>query len=84
MHDSEYDIQIWWTRGWKCRTSAQPKCDIFNRGLSYLNVARTIVTRSSFDNDERHVTAFWPINEAVHSWPYDKMAYRLALLHDVE
>ena len=22
MHDSECDIQIWWTRGWKCRTRA--------------------------------------------------------------
>jgi len=28
-------------------------------------------TRSSFDNDERHVTAFQPISEAAHSWSYD-------------
>jgi len=30
MHGSECDIEIWWTRGWKCRMRAQPKCDIFN------------------------------------------------------
>ena len=24
------DIEIWWTRGWKCRTKAQSECDIFN------------------------------------------------------
>jgi len=29
-HVSEFDIQIWWTRGWKCRTQAAPSCDIFN------------------------------------------------------
>jgi len=43
MHGSESDIQIWWTRGWKCRTRAAPSCDIFNRGSSYLNVTRTTV-----------------------------------------
>jgi len=40
MHGSESDIQIWWTRGWKYRTRAQPECD---RGSSYLNVARMTV-----------------------------------------
>ena len=34
MHGSEFDIQIWWTQGWKCRTTSQPECDIFNRGSS--------------------------------------------------
>jgi len=29
--------------------------------------------RSSFDNDECHVTACRPISEAAHSWSYDKM-----------
>ena len=43
MHGSECVIQIWRTRGWKCRTRARPECDIFNRGLSYLNVAGTTV-----------------------------------------
>jgi len=41
MHGSECDIHIWRTRGRKCCTRAQPKCDIFNRGSSYLHVART-------------------------------------------
>ena len=43
MHGSECDVEIWWTRGWKCRMRVQPECDIFNRGSSYLNVARTTV-----------------------------------------
>ena len=30
-------------------------------------------TRSSFDNDERHVTAFRPISEAALSWSWDKI-----------
>jgi len=34
MHSSECDIEVWWTRGWKCRTRTQPECDIFSRGLS--------------------------------------------------
>ena len=29
------------------------------------------VTRWSFDNDERHVTAFRPVSEAARSWSYD-------------
>jgi len=29
------------------------------------------VTRRSFHNDKRHVTAFRPISEAAHSWSYD-------------
>jgi len=41
MHGSECDIHIWRTRGRKCCTTAQPKCDIFNRGSSYLHAART-------------------------------------------
>ena len=35
------------------------------------NDTRSIVTRSSFDNDERHVTAVRPITEAAHSWSYN-------------
>jgi len=27
----------------------------------------------SFDNDQRHVTAFWPVCEAGHSWSYDEV-----------
>jgi len=34
------------------------------------------VTRWSFDNDERHVTAFRPISEAAHSWSYDKLKWQ--------
>ena len=29
MHGSKSDIQIWLTRGWKCRMRAQLECDIF-------------------------------------------------------
>jgi len=36
-----------------------------------LNASRSTVTRSAFDNDECHVTAFRPISEAAHSWSYD-------------
>jgi len=32
------------------------------------------VTRSLFDNDQRHVTAFRPISEAAHSWSYDNVS----------
>jgi len=38
----------------------------------HYNDTRSTVTRSSFDNDKRHVTAFRPISEAAHSWSYDK------------
>jgi len=44
MHGSEWDIEIWWTRGWKCSTRVQPECDIFNR-WSYFSVERTTVLR---------------------------------------
>ena len=27
-HGSEWDMEIWQTRGWKCHTRVQPKCDI--------------------------------------------------------
>ena len=37
-------------------------------------------TRSSFDNDECHVTAFQPISEAAHSWSYD-IVYCMHLQH---
>ena len=33
---------------------------------------QSTVTSWSFDNDERHVTAFRPISEAAPSWSYDK------------
>ena len=36
-----------------------------------VNASRSTVTRSAFDNDECHVTAFRPISEAAHSWSYD-------------
>ena len=42
-HSWSYDNQIWWIWGWKCRMRAQPECDMFNRELSYLNVARMTV-----------------------------------------
>ena len=38
----------------------------------HCNDTRLTVTRWSFDNDERHVTAFRPISEAARSWSYDK------------
>ena len=38
------------------------------------NDTRSTVTRWSFDNDQRHVTAFRPISEAAHSWPYDNVS----------
>jgi len=31
---SECVIEIWWTRGWKCRTRVQPECDIFNFAMA--------------------------------------------------
>ena len=37
------------------------------------NDTRSTVTRWSFDTDQRHVMAFWPISEAAHSWSYDKI-----------
>ena len=37
MHGSQCDMQI------RCRTGAQPECDIFNRESSYFNVVRTTV-----------------------------------------
>jgi len=39
--------------------------------VQHCNVARSTTTRSSFDNDERHVTAFRSISEAARSWSYD-------------
>ena len=40
------------------------QCDI-------CSIAYRPPTRSAFDNDECHVTAFRPIIEAAHSWSYD-------------
>jgi len=37
----------------------------------HYNDTRSTMTRLSFDNDQRHVTAFRPISEAAHSWSYD-------------
>jgi len=42
-HSRSWDMEIMTTLGWKCHTRAQPECDIFNLGLSYLNVALTTV-----------------------------------------
>ena len=39
------------------------------------NVEPSTATRSAFDNDECHVTAFRPISETAHSWSYDKITY---------
>jgi len=39
----------------------------------HYNDTRSTVTRRSFDNDKRHVTAFRPISEAAHSWSYDNI-----------
>ena len=41
----------------------------------HYNDTRSTVTRLSFDNDQRHGTAFRPISEAAHSWSYDKTTY---------
>ena len=40
------------------------------------NDTRSTVTRWSFDNDQRHVTAFRPISEVAHSWLYDNQIWR--------
>jgi len=47
---------------------------IFLRYLLHVNCLshRRPPTRSAFDNDECHMTAFRPISEAAHSWSYDK------------
>jgi len=36
------------------------------------------MTRWSFDNGQRHVTAFRPISEAARSWSYDNVFWRFA------
>jgi len=41
------------------------------------NVEPSTVTRSAFDNDECHVTAFRPICDAAHSWSYDNICWLL-------
>jgi len=41
--------------------------------LGELAVMHGHVTRSSFDIDECHVTAFRPVSEVTHSWSYDNM-----------
>ena len=38
----------------------------------HYNDTRSTVTRWSFDNVKRHVTAFRPISEAAHNWSYDR------------
>jgi len=69
-HGSECDMQIWRTRGWKCRTrAAQLDCYISTLGSWYFNV--TLTTVHHLYNDECHVTAFRPISEAAHSWSYE-------------
>jgi len=60
---SEYDIQIWWTRGWKCRTRAQPECDIFNlrsiifdRRMTSYELLRWLVEMQSRDVDHYYIS----------------------------
>jgi len=36
------------------------------------------MTRWSFDNGQRHVTAFRPVSEAARSWSYDNVFWRFA------
>jgi len=43
--------------------------------VCHYNDTRSTVTRWSFDNDQRHVTAFRPISEAAHSWSCDKLQW---------
>jgi len=59
MHGSEWTSKLWWTRGWKCRTRAQPECDIFNRGSSYFNVARTTVLQNCISSSETVAKCEW-------------------------
>jgi len=44
------------------------------------NDTRSTVTRWSYDNDQRHVTAFRPISEAAHSWSCDN----IQMMHGVD
>ena len=37
-------------------------------------------TRSSFNNDERHMMAFRPVSEAAHSWSYDNGICHISIL----
>ena len=39
----------------------------------YYHDTRSAVTRWSFNNDQRHVTAIRPVSEAAHIWSYDKL-----------
>ena len=48
--------------------------DIFYvRYLTYNMSDSVTVTRRPFDNAQRHVTAFRPVSDAVHSWSYDNI-----------
>ena len=57
----------------------QPRIIIFDILINICNIEPSrdcsmelsTVTRAAFDNDECHVTAFWPISEAAISWSYD-------------
>jgi len=58
-HTTKHDTQSFvgrenmTTRGWKCHTRAQPKCDIFNVWSSYIHVPLTTV---------RHLlNVLWPL-----------------------
>ena len=42
-HGSEWDMEIWRTRGWKCHTRSQPECDISTEGRHNFHVPRTTV-----------------------------------------
>jgi len=55
-------------------------CVIMTNGhvtVYHYNDTRSTVARWSFDNDQRHVTAFRPIRDAAHSWSHDKIGWRL-------
>ena len=48
--------------------------------LCHYNDTQSTMTYWSFDNDQRHVTAFWPIRKAAHSWSYDNQQLKYAHL----
>jgi len=51
--------------------------------VCHYNDTRSTVTRWSFHNDQRHVTAFRPMSEAAHSWSYDSNNSQTLLLQTV-
>ena len=47
--------------------------------VCHYNDTRSTMTRWSFHNDQRHMTAFQPISEAAHSSSYDNNEWRKRL-----